>query len=42
MKNKIIKPKINHTSYFINDDFEYSIDNKEFDQNNIINFSPVF
>ena len=41
MKNKIIKPKIIHTSYFINDDFEYSIDNKEFDQNNIINLDSI-
>ena len=35
MKNKIIKPKISYTEYFNIREIDYSIDNKEFDQDNI-------
>ena len=38
---KIIEPKIKFTDYFIKDNYEYSIDNKEFDQNNIEDFSNI-
>lgn len=38
---KIIEPKIKFTDYFIKDNYEYSIDNKEFDQNNIEGFSNI-
>lgn len=38
---KIIEPKIKFTNYYIEESYEYSIDNKEFDQNNITSFHDV-
>ena len=42
MKSKLIKPKIKYTELFDkNESYEYSIDNKEFNKMNIINFDNI-
>lgn len=38
---KIIEPKIKFTDYYFKENCEYSIDNKEFDQNNIDDFCNI-
>ena len=38
---KIIEPKIMFTEYYKDEESEYSIDNKEFDQNNMTSFKDI-